>query len=114
MGMDRPDIAIEDINPINPWLFSENTWQGYFERLRKEDPVHYCAESDFGPYWSVSSYDLIKEVDQRNDIFSSEPGITIFDQAEERAAFEAEVEKMMVDSLGPTLYRELLKKSEGS
>jgi cytochrome P450 len=45
--------------------------------------VHYCADSIFGPYWSVTTYDLIKEVDQSHEIFSSEPGITIMDQAED-------------------------------
>ena len=30
------DVALEDINPIAPRLFSENRWQEYFERLREE------------------------------------------------------------------------------
>ncbi|MGE3463741.1 MAG: cytochrome P450, partial [Pseudomonadales bacterium] len=46
-------------------------------------PVHYCAESDFGPYWSVSTYDLIKEVDTSHEIFSSEPTIVIDDPDED-------------------------------
>ena len=74
---------LEKLHVARGYLFRDDAIWPYFERLRKEAPVHYCAESPFGPYWSVSSYDLIKQVDQSNDIFSSEPGITIFDQAED-------------------------------
>ena len=30
--------------------FTSDTWGPWFERLRNEDPVHYCAGSEFGPY----------------------------------------------------------------
>ena len=52
---------------------------GYFERLRKEDPVHYCAESEFGPYWSVTKFDDVVYVEKHPEIFSSEPTIVIAD-----------------------------------
>ena len=45
---------LEDFNPGNPELFRNDTFWPYFERLRKEDPVHYCKDSVFGPYWSVT------------------------------------------------------------
>ena len=64
-------------------LFEQDLMWPYFERLRAEAPVHYCAQSDFGPYWSVSTYDLIKEVDTSHEIFSSEPTITIDDPEED-------------------------------
>ena len=48
-----------------------------------EAPVHYCKESEFGPYWSVTRYDEIMQVDTSHDIFSSEPSITIGDQPED-------------------------------
>ena len=40
-----------------------NTIWPFFERLRAEDPVHYCAESEFGPYWSITRYDDIMAVE---------------------------------------------------
>lgn len=55
---------------------------GYFERLRREDPVHYCAKSQFGPYWSVTKYKDIMQVETQPRIFSSESssgGVTIID-----------------------------------
>jgi cytochrome P450 len=53
---------------------------GHFARLRKEDPVHFHEESTVGPYWSVTKYEDIMEVDKRHDVFSSQArlgGITL-------------------------------------
>ena len=51
-----------------------------FARLRKEAPVHYLSDSVNGPFWSVTSHALIKEVDANNSVFSSEKGgISIVD-----------------------------------
>jgi cytochrome P450 len=52
-----------------------------FERLRREDPVHYCRESAFGAYWSVTRHREIVEVESQPDLFSSSfrnGGITLF------------------------------------
>ena len=57
--------------------FVNDTMWPFFERLRKEEPVHYCAESEFGPYWSITKYNDIMTVDTNHGVFSSEGGITI-------------------------------------
>ncbi len=78
--MNIPDpysIPLEDIDLSNPHIFQQDAHWGYFERLRAEDPVHYCADSDFGPFWSVTKFADIMHVDTNHDIFSSEPGITL-------------------------------------
>ncbi|MCA6353970.1 MAG: cytochrome P450, partial [Phenylobacterium sp.] len=51
--------------------FTSDTWAPWFERLRREDPVHYCANSEFGPYWSVTRFHDIVAVDSNNEAFSS-------------------------------------------
>lgn len=74
---------LEDFDVGNPELFRSNTFWPYFERLRREDPVHYCRNSMFGPYWSVTKYNDIIEVETRHDIYSSEAslgGFTIRDE----------------------------------
>jgi cytochrome P450 len=66
----------------NPDLFLTDSHWPWFERLRAEDPVHYCPESEFGPYWSVTKYNDIMEVDTNHAVFSSDArrgGITIRD-----------------------------------
>lgn len=66
--------AIEDVDVSRPELFQTDTWQPWFARLRREAPVHYLKDSVNGPFWSVSSHQLIKEVDTNNEVFSSEKG----------------------------------------
>jgi cytochrome P450 len=51
----------------------------YFERLRRDDPVHYCRDSIFGPYWSITKFKHIMEVETQHKVFSSEGGITLRD-----------------------------------
>jgi cytochrome P450 len=71
------EISLADINPIAPRLFSENRWQEYFERLRREDPVHFNETESAGRYWSLTKYDDIKAVDSDWENFSSSSGIVL-------------------------------------
>jgi cytochrome P450 len=73
-----------DVSDVELWR-TDSHWP-YFERLRREDPVHYCAASPFGPYWSVTRFNDIKAVDTDHESFSSEAvlgGITILDQQDD-------------------------------
>jgi cytochrome P450 len=70
------------INPGDPARFRDDTFWPFFERLRKEDPVHFTAESEWGPYWSITRFDDIVAVDTNHAAFSSDAhlgGITISD-----------------------------------
>jgi cytochrome P450 len=78
-GADPYSIPLEKINVADSELFSTDTMWGYFERLRKEDPVHYCAESEFGPYWSVTRFNDIVEVEKNDKVFSSAASIIVGD-----------------------------------
>jgi len=76
-------IPIEQINVADPELFRTDTMWPYFERLRKEAPVHYQKDHEFGPYWSVTKFEDIVFVDTHHDLFSSEPAITIVNPTED-------------------------------
>ena len=67
-------VPLEEIDVSRPELFKNDTWQPWFARLRREAPVHYLADSVNGAFWSVTSHQLIKEVDTNNTVFSSEKG----------------------------------------
>ncbi|WP_299195405.1 cytochrome P450 [uncultured Erythrobacter sp.] len=69
------DVPLPSIDVSNPDLFRADTVGEYFKRLRAEDPVHYCADSAFGPYWSITKYKDIMHVDTHHDIFSSAAGL---------------------------------------
>ncbi|XOV86887.1 MAG: cytochrome P450 [Pseudomonadota bacterium] len=71
---DVASVPLDRIDVSQPALFQQDTWQPWFARLRKEAPVHYLADSVNGPFWSVTSHQLIKEVDTNNRVFSSEKG----------------------------------------
>ncbi len=71
------DVPLEEIIPLRPRLFAENRWQEYFERLRKEDPVHFNETEIAGRFWSLTRYADIKKVDSDWQNFSSAKGITI-------------------------------------
>jgi cytochrome P450 len=71
---------LEALDPAQPALFQADTMWPTFERLRREDPVHHTAESEFGPYWSITKYNDIMAVDTNHQVFSSDytrGGITI-------------------------------------
>ena len=74
---------LDQIDVSRPELFQHDLWQPWFERLRKDAPVHYLEDSTNGPFWSVTSHELIKQVDSNNAVFSSEAGgIVIVDPYE--------------------------------
>ena len=80
MAYTAETIPLDQIDVSRPQLFEKDIWQPWFARLRRQAPVHYQAESINGPFWSVTSHQLIKEVDTNNRVFSSEKeGIAIVD-----------------------------------
>ena len=73
---------LKDFHPGAPKLFQNDTLWPWFERLRKEEPVHYCTNAPIEPYWSVTKYNDIMHVDTNHGIFSSDStlgGISIRD-----------------------------------
>jgi cytochrome P450 len=68
--LDQIDVSLGE-------RFRDNTLWPFFERLRNEDPVHYTAESEFGPYWSITRYNDIMAVETNAAVFSSQGAITI-------------------------------------
>jgi hypothetical protein len=52
--IDLSALPLERIDVSKSRLYQDDCWYPLFERQRKESPVHYCAESAYGPYWSLS------------------------------------------------------------
>jgi len=79
---DAATIPLDQIDVSHPELWRTDSHWPYFERLRREDPVHYCRDSLFGPYWSITRFNDIMAVDTNHQVFSSEAalgGIAILD-----------------------------------
>ncbi|MFB6452948.1 cytochrome P450 [Bradyrhizobium tunisiense] len=77
------DVLLSDLDVSDVKRFQDDSFWPYFERLRKEDPIHYCRDSPYGPYWSITKYHDIVAVDMTHGVFSSEQGVTIVDLPEE-------------------------------
>ena len=69
---DPYDVPLDELDPGHPDLFEAGTQMAYFERMRNEDPVHFTADSQLGPYWSVTKFEDILYVDSHHDLFSSD------------------------------------------
>jgi cytochrome P450 len=92
---------LKDFQPHAIDHFTSDTLWPWFERLRAEDPVHYTAESEYGPYWSITRYmDIVACESDSARLSSSQKygGITLFEppeggdpaqRSEERANFIA-------------------------
>jgi cytochrome P450 len=93
-GLVDVDVPLDEIDVSKPRLFQEDSVGELFRRLRRDDPIHYCAESSYGPYWSVTKFDDIMKVDTNHRVFSSEAklgGISIADMHAGESALELEM-----------------------
>ena len=76
-------LSLQELDVSKRELYYENRHWAYFERLRREDPVHYHKESLSGPFWSITRFADIKAVDENQRLFSSKLNVTINDQPED-------------------------------
>ena len=58
-------------------LFATNAELPFFERLRNEDPIHWCETGNYEPHWSITRYADIAAVDLDHKRFSSAEAITL-------------------------------------
>lgn len=79
VGRDPWSIPLSEIDLAHPGIWQANEYLPFLARLRRDDPVHYCAHSAVGPYWSVTRYQDIMGMEAAPHIFSSEPTIGIVD-----------------------------------
>ncbi len=73
------EVPLDELDVSNWHLMENDAIWPYFERLRREDPIHYTAESRYGPFWSITRFDDIKAVDQNHKVFSSDGSIGLLD-----------------------------------
>jgi cytochrome P450 len=71
---------LDEIDVADARIFQDDVWPDWFARLRRDDPVHFIGDSQFGPFWSVTKYKDIMKVETNPQVFSSADGITLLDQ----------------------------------
>ncbi|WKV50611.1 solanimycin biosynthesis cytochrome P450 SolI [Dickeya fangzhongdai] len=86
-------IPLEKLNPARRDRFVNATELPVFERLRREDPVHFTPESEFGPYWSLTLWDDIRTVGNNYRDFTSTQNIDL-KSLEEKEKLEAAMQAL--------------------
>jgi len=85
--------SLDTLDPARPDRFADGTVHEVFARLRREAPVHYCANSQFGPYWSICLHADIVEIESLPQLYSSEAkhgGVSIIEpDNDENTYFES-------------------------
>jgi len=69
--MAQAQRQLASIDVSDPRLYQDDSWRPLFAQLRRDDPVHYCEASPYGPYWSVTRYDDIFTVELDHETYSS-------------------------------------------
>ena len=76
----QDDNVTDPLDVTRVELYTTDTWQAPFRELREKHPIYRCENSQFGPYWSVSTYKPIVHIEALPKIFSSSwevGGITV-------------------------------------
>ena len=82
----RETVTADPLDVSRAALFRDDAWRAPFAELRRTDPIHYTTDSEFGPYWSVTTYRPIVHIESLPELFSSEArGITIADIVDDHA-----------------------------
>ncbi|WP_339867312.1 cytochrome P450 [Pseudohongiella nitratireducens] len=79
VGRDPWTTPLREIDLAHPGIWQANEYLPFLARLRRDAPIHYCADSAVGPYWSITRFQDVMDIEKRTDLFSSEPTIGIVD-----------------------------------
>lgn len=63
---------IERLDVGRPRLFQLGLAPRFLERLRREAPVHFCPNGEYGPYWSITRLRDVEAIELDTDTFSSD------------------------------------------
>jgi cytochrome P450 len=72
------DVIVDPITYATPGAYDE-----MFKGLRREEPVRWTEPEGYRPFWTVSKYNDIIEIERQNDKFLNEPRLNLNPLAEE-------------------------------
>ena len=68
----RTSGPLDELDVSNWHLFEKDAIWPWFERLRREDPVHYHSDSRYG-LQRITKFDDIKAIDKNHQYFHRNP-----------------------------------------
>jgi len=69
--------TVDDDNLMVPERFMAGHPHREWKRLRDTAPIYYCSPKGYRPYWAVTKYKDIVEIEKRSDVFLNEPRFMI-------------------------------------
>ena len=100
-GPDDADLTSHD-------AYTAGVPHATFDRLRRDDPVHWTPESDGSGFWSILRYDDALDVSRDHETFTSTRGIRLEEMDDDQ--LEARRTMMEYDPPEHTRYRRLVSK----
>lgn len=76
---DADAIPLATLDVSRPARFQAETHWACFARLRRDAPIHFCPDSAYGPFWSITRYDDILSIEANHRQFSSDGNVIIGD-----------------------------------
>src|SRR5260370_11588861 len=67
------DSALDNAIADHKTYGSVDAQHGLFAKLRREDPVHWTQPDGYRPFWTISKYADIIEVERQADRFINQP-----------------------------------------
>ena len=71
-------LPIDQIDVSKVDLYVREAMNPYFKRLRDEAPVHYCPQSPYGAFWSITRFNDCVAIDTNHKVFSSDASVGSF------------------------------------
>jgi cytochrome P450 len=68
---------VDDDNLMAPERFTAGHPHLEWKKLRDTAPIYYCRPKGYRPYWAITKYKDIVEVEKRSDVFLNEPRFMI-------------------------------------
>ena len=102
------DLGAADADITSHDAYTSGVPHATFERLRREDPVHWTEEIDGSGFWSILRYDDALAVSRDVETFTSSGGIRLEEMDDDEAA--ARTTMMEMDPPHHTRYRRLVSK----
>jgi hypothetical protein len=80
--VDPTTAPLEELDVITARLYGEHGYpHAAWTRMRREDPLHWCAPSEYKPFWAVTKHADIVEISTQPDRFASAGRFILFPEA---------------------------------
>lgn len=67
------DLALDDAIANHKTYGNVELQHKLFARLRREDPIHWTEPVGYRPFWTISKYADIVEIERQSDLFINAP-----------------------------------------